>query len=109
MIKTVYNCMLQLIKTVRFPVLISHDFPLNSTSPRCQLILSPNAGYVSRPSIGVELAPDAMSESLGMPGAMVMKALPGRNSRKSGFLHLRMMDLCLLVAENDKLSSGKLT
>eukprot|EP00438_Fugacium_kawagutii_P022262 Skav211436 [mRNA] locus=scaffold1591:136274:137476:- [translate_table: standard] len=31
-------------------------------------------GYVSRPSIGVELAPDAMSESLGMPGAMVMKA-----------------------------------
>ena len=32
-------------------------------------------GYVSRPSIGVELAPDAMSESLGMPGAMVMKAI----------------------------------
>ena len=31
-------------------------------------------GYVSRPSLGVELAPDAMSESLGMPGAMVMKA-----------------------------------
>ncbi|CAJ1332591.1 unnamed protein product [Effrenium voratum] len=31
-------------------------------------------GYVSRPSIGVELAPDSVSESLGMPGAMVMKA-----------------------------------
>jgi len=40
------------------------------------------AGYVSRPSIGVELAPDAMSESLGMPGAMVMKAIPSLWSRK---------------------------
>ena len=41
-------------------------------------------GYVSRPSIGVELAPDAMSESLGMPGAMVMKVVPGGPAQRAG-------------------------
>ena len=41
-------------------------------------------GYVSRPSLGVELAPDAMSESLGMPGAMVMKVMPGSPAQRAG-------------------------
>jgi len=46
-------------------------------------------GYVSRPSIGVELAPDAMSESLGMPGAMVMKVVPGGPAQRAGMRALR--------------------
>lgn len=46
-------------------------------------------GYVSRPSIGVELAPDAMSESLGMPGAMVMKVVPGGPAQQAGMRALR--------------------
>ncbi|CAK9084240.1 unnamed protein product [Durusdinium trenchii] len=38
-------------------------------------------GYVSRPSIGVELAPDSVSGALGVPGAMVMKAPAGAGGR----------------------------
>jgi hypothetical protein len=41
----------------------------------------------------VELAPDAMSESLGMPGAMVMKAIPSLWSRNDGFSDMKIMDL----------------
>ncbi|CAJ1432373.1 unnamed protein product [Effrenium voratum] len=46
-------------------------------------------GYVSRPSIGVELAPDSVSESLGMPGAMVMKVVPGGPAQRAGMRALR--------------------
>lgn len=42
---------------------------------------SPPPGYVSRPSIGVELAPDSVSGALGVPGAMVMKAPAGAGGR----------------------------
>ena len=48
--------------------------PFTNHLPTSWDILVGFSGYVSRPSLGVELAPDAMSESLGMPGAMVMKA-----------------------------------
>eukprot|EP00913_Durusdinium_trenchii_P020908 g19644.t1 len=41
-------------------------------------------GYVSRPSIGVELAPDSVSGALGVPGAMVMKVVPGGPAQQAG-------------------------
>ncbi|CAE7469165.1 DEGP1 [Symbiodinium microadriaticum] len=46
-------------------------------------------GYVTRPSIGVELAPDEVSESLGVPGAMVMKVVPGGPAQRAGMRALR--------------------
>ncbi|CAE7458355.1 DEGP1, partial [Symbiodinium pilosum] len=46
-------------------------------------------GYVTRPSIGVELAPDEVSESLGVPGAMIMKVVPGGPAQRAGMRALR--------------------
>eukprot|EP00442_Polarella_glacialis_P027224 CAMPEP_0115078444 /NCGR_PEP_ID=MMETSP0227-20121206/17553_1 /TAXON_ID=89957 /ORGANISM="Polarella glacialis, Strain CCMP 1383" /LENGTH=411 /DNA_ID=CAMNT_0002465831 /DNA_START=176 /DNA_END=1411 /DNA_ORIENTATION=- len=41
-------------------------------------------GYVSRPSLGVVFAPDGMSQSLGVGGAMVLKLVPGGPAQRAG-------------------------
>jgi S1-C subfamily serine protease len=46
-------------------------------------------GYVSRPSLGVELAPDDMTESLGVGGAMITKVFTGSPAQQAGLRAMR--------------------
>jgi len=46
-------------------------------------------GYVSRPSLGVELAPDDMAESLGVGGAMITKVITGSPAQQAGLRAMR--------------------
>lgn len=46
-------------------------------------------GYVSRPSLGVELAPDDMTASLGVGGAMITKVISGSPAQLAGLRAMR--------------------
>lgn len=46
-------------------------------------------GFVSRPSLGIVFAPDALTEELGLSGPMVMKVFPGSPASKAGLRAMR--------------------
>lgn len=61
--------------------------PIDTVTKNVNSMLS--EGYVSRPSLGVVFAPDEMSRSLGVGGAMVLKVLPGGPAQRAGLRALR--------------------